>query len=55
MGILLTIVGCIMVWSAVLGTGYWLFGNFVPASILTVVAIVSLFGLLKGLKHMSFK
>lgn len=55
MGILLTIVGCIMIWSFVLGTGYWLFNNFVPASILTVVAIVSLFGLLKGLKHMSFK
>ncbi|MHC4067566.1 MAG: sodium:solute symporter family protein [Planctomycetota bacterium] len=41
MGILCMAVGCLAVYSALFGTGYWIYGRSVPAVILTVVAVVA--------------
>ena len=39
-GILSMTIGCITVYSALIATGYWLYGNYVPAGVLTVVATI---------------
>jgi len=47
-GILCMLMGCFAVYSTLFATGYWLYGNHVPATVLTAVALVSwasLFGL----------
>lgn len=41
LGILCMVFGCVAVYSALLATGYWIYGNQVPAAILTVVAIAA--------------
>jgi SSS family solute:Na+ symporter len=40
-GILCMVLGCFAVYSALFGTGYWLYGDTLPAAILTGVSIVS--------------
>ena len=41
MGILCMFIGCTAVYSALFGTGYWIYGNYLPAVILSCVGIVS--------------
>jgi len=38
MGILCMVAGCIAVYSALFAVGYWLYGNFTPAAVLSIVA-----------------
>ncbi|MEX0994864.1 MAG: sodium:solute symporter family protein [Balneolaceae bacterium] len=40
-GILCMVLGCVVIYSILLATGYWIYGNLLPASILTVTAIAS--------------
>jgi Na+/proline symporter len=40
-GILCILVGCLAVWGSLFAVGYWIYGNDIPAVILTVVAAVS--------------
>jgi hypothetical protein len=47
MGILCMLLGCSMVYSALFATGFWMYGNTLPAIVLTVVAAVSGAGLIK--------
>jgi len=41
MGIACMVAGCFAVYSALFATGYWLYGSYMPATVLTVVAITS--------------
>ena len=41
MGILCMTIGCLAVYSALFATGYWIYGNHLPAVILTFVASIS--------------
>lgn len=41
LGILCMVVGCLAVYTALFGTGYWIYGDYVPAAILTVIAAVA--------------
>ena len=41
LGILCMVVGCLAVYSALFGTGYWIYGAYVPAAILTMIAAVA--------------
>ena len=41
MGILCSILGCIAIYSALFGSGYWIYGQFTTATITTGVSIVS--------------
>ncbi len=45
-GILCMVVGCFAVYSALFATGYWLYGQFVPAAVLTAVAVAASAGLI---------
>lgn len=47
LGILCMVVGCLAVYGALFATGFWLYSNYVPAIILTVVAGASAFFLFK--------
>src|SRR5690606_23569055 len=40
-GIYAMILGCILIYSIMFATGYWIYGKITPAFILTIVAIVS--------------
>ncbi len=40
-GILAMVAGCLTVYSALFAVGYWIYGRSVPASVLTLVAIMS--------------
>ena len=42
-GILAMLLGCVFVYSALFATGNWLYGNFSPASILTIVSAAAAF------------
>ncbi|MHB9036196.1 MAG: sodium:solute symporter family protein [Armatimonadota bacterium] len=46
-GIVCMLLGCALIWSAVLGTGYWIYGNQVPAVLLTVTAVISGISMMK--------
>ena len=46
-GILAMIIGCMMIYSIMFATGYWIYGNYKDAIILTGVAIISAFALSK--------
>jgi hypothetical protein len=37
-GLVCSLLGCALIWGAVLGTGYWIYGNYAPAAVLTVIA-----------------
>ncbi len=39
-GILATILGCFTIYGALFGTGYWIYGQYIKASILTVTVII---------------
>jgi len=47
LGILCMIIGCFAVYSALFATGYWIYGNFAPAIILTVIGLISIVMLMK--------
>ncbi len=38
LGIVCMVIGCVGVYSALFGTGYWIYGEYVPAVILTMIA-----------------
>merc|ERR1712070_11743 len=40
-GILAMLLGCVMIYSCMFATGYWIYGENVKAVVLTVVAILS--------------
>ncbi len=44
-GILAMVAGCLAVYSALFATGYWIYGLFAPALLLTVVALAASFAL----------
>jgi hypothetical protein len=46
-GILCMLVGCLAVWGSLFAVGYWIYGNDIPAVILTAVAAVSGFVLIR--------
>jgi Na+/proline symporter len=50
-GILCMVIGCLLVYSTLFATGYWIYGNITPAIILTAVVIVSVFLLFKVWKR----
>ena len=39
-GILATILGCFTIYGALFGTGYWIYGKYLKASILTIIVII---------------
>jgi len=41
LGILCMILGCTAIYSTLFATGYWLYGQFVPAGLLTALAVAS--------------
>ena len=47
-GILCMVLGCFAVYSILFATGYWFYGNHTPAMILSAVAVVSTFLLIKS-------
>jgi solute:Na+ symporter, SSS family len=51
-GIYCMILGCIVIYGILLATGYWIYGNYAPATMLTVVSIISSFALVKGWKKL---
>lgn len=44
-GIYCMVLGCIVIYGILLATGYWIYGNILPASILTVIVVVASFAL----------
>ncbi|MCC5913790.1 MAG: Na+:solute symporter [Balneolaceae bacterium] len=40
-GILCMVLGCVVIYSILLATGYWIYANFIPATILTVTSVVA--------------
>ncbi len=46
-GILRMVLGCFAIYGALFATGFWIYGNTVPAVILTVVTVASASGLVK--------
>jgi hypothetical protein len=54
-GILCMVFGCVGVYAALFGTGLWIYGRYMPAAILTAVAVVSAIVLLKLWGKLSFK
>ena len=46
-GILATILGCFTIYGALFGTGYWIYGEYLKASILTIIVIILSFFLRK--------
>jgi Na+/proline symporter len=46
-GILCMLVGCLAVWGALFAVGYWIYGNYAPAVVLTLVAAISGFILIR--------
>lgn len=56
-GILATIVGCIAVYSALFATGYWIYGRYTKAMLLTLSTLIFAFilkGLWKKIKAVTF-
>jgi SSS family solute:Na+ symporter len=41
LGVLCMVAGCLAVYSALFGTGYWIYGDYVPAVILTMIAVIA--------------
>ncbi|MBN2093528.1 Na+:solute symporter [candidate division KSB1 bacterium] len=46
-GILLMILGCLAIYGTLFATGYWIYGKYLPATILTIVAGITSFLLIK--------
>ncbi|HEX6981502.1 MAG TPA: sodium:solute symporter family protein [Balneolaceae bacterium] len=51
-GILCMVLGTVAIYGALLATGYWIYGEFLPASLLTVTTVVSSYLLIKGWKKL---
>lgn len=51
-GIYCMVLGCIVIYGILLATGYWIYGNYAPASLLTFVSLISSFALVKGWKKL---
>jgi hypothetical protein len=47
LGILCMVLGCLTVYSALFGAGYWIYGDHVPAAVLTVIAAAAAGALMK--------
>jgi len=43
LGILCMFIGCAAVYAALFATGYWLYGDKIPAIIATIIAVISAF------------
>jgi SSS family solute:Na+ symporter len=41
-GILCMVFGCFAIYSTLFATGYWIYGNFTPAVVLTLIAVVTI-------------
>ena len=50
-GILATLVGCVTIYGALFSTGYWIYGYFTQATILTALTLISTLVLVKLWKH----
>jgi len=46
-GILAMLIGCVLIYSLLFATGYWIYGQYTHASILTLVCIISSYALTK--------
>lgn len=46
-GIVLMILGCLAIYGTLFATGYWIYGQYLPATILTIVAGITSFLLIK--------
>lgn len=44
-GIYCMVLGCIVIYGILLATGYWLYGNILPAAILTIIVVIASFAL----------
>lgn len=44
-GIYCMVLGCIVIYGILLATGYWIYGNILPAAILTVIVVIASFAL----------
>lgn len=51
-GIYCMILGCIIVYGILLATGYWIYGNFAPAILLTVTSLIASAALVKAWKKL---
>lgn len=52
-GILCMVLGCFAVYSTLFATGYWIYGNTMPAALLTGVAVLSAYGVIKAWDRLS--
>lgn len=50
--ILCMVVGCLAIYSALFATGYWIYGNVLPAILLTVIALGGGFFLMRTWRHL---
>ena len=55
LGILCMVFGCLAVYSALFATGYWIYGNQMPAIVLTVVAVAATVVLVKTWSKLDIK
>ena len=46
-GILATLVGCVTIYGALFSTGYWIYGYYTKASILTLLTLIATIALVK--------
>lgn len=46
-GILATLVGCVTIYGALFSTGYWIYGYYTKASILTLLTLIAILALIK--------
>lgn len=53
-GLLCAALGCIMIYSALFSTGYWIYGKTLPASVLTMVGVAAGLVLLKFIRRLHF-
>lgn len=51
-GILCMVLGCIVIYGILLATGYWIYGNVMPATILTIVSMISGYKLVEAWKKL---
>ncbi|MEX0646478.1 MAG: sodium:solute symporter family protein [Balneolaceae bacterium] len=51
-GIYCMILGCIVIYGILLATGYWIYGNFAPAVLLTVTSVIAGWALIKAWKKL---
>lgn len=51
-GILCMVLGCIVIYGILLATGYWIYGNILPAVILTIVVLISSWFLVREWKKL---